>query len=178
MVVAIPTTRNSARVFGLAWVAGPRTDSIQRTGRIRQRPQRQREQGQFQVIPRDAVGATGAAAGEAGAQDPCAGLADSDGDGLHGLAAGAAAVTGFFIQVAGPEAARAVVAVARAGGCGGDGGAGCRARAVMGKLPKRAGVCAAASLQVRMPCLPGRRVVVGDLGPRLLIARGLRLVVV
>ena len=63
-----------------------------------------------------------AAAGAAVDQGPFAGLADGNGDGLHGLAAGAAAISRLFIQVSRPEAARAVVAVARAGSGGGDDG--------------------------------------------------------
>lgn len=62
---------------------------------------------EFLVVTRDAVGAERTAAGAAVDQGPFAVLADGDGDGLHRLAARAAAVARLLVQVPGPEAARA-----------------------------------------------------------------------
>lgn len=72
------------------------------------------------VVAGDAVGAEYAAATAAVDDGPFAVATDFDGDGFHGLSAGAGAVAGLLVEVAGPEARGAVVAVAGAVGAGVD----------------------------------------------------------
>lgn len=60
----------------------------------------QGQEGAFVVVAGDAVGADGGAAGAAMDDGPFPAAADLDGDGLHGLGAGAAAVAGRFVEVA------------------------------------------------------------------------------
>lgn len=70
------------------------------------------------IVPADSIGAERAAARAAMDDRPLAVLADFDRDGFHGLAAGAAPIARLFVEVARPEAARAVVAMGCAEGLG------------------------------------------------------------
>lgn len=84
---------------------------VQREGGARDRAKCQREQRSLVIVPCDPIGAKYAAVGASVDQGPLAILTDLDCDRCHGAAAGAAAVPGLFVQMLGPQAAWAVIAV-------------------------------------------------------------------
>jgi hypothetical protein len=89
----------------------PRVEHLEREGWAAQRPQGEGEQGQLVVVPGGAVGPERAATCAAVDDRPLAVPSDLDADRLHRAAAGAAAIAWLLIEVPGPQAVGAVVAV-------------------------------------------------------------------
>lgn len=77
-----------------------------------QRAQRELQEGEFLVVAGDAIGAQDTTAGAAVDQGPLAILPDIDPDRLHSRTTTTGAVARLLIDVAGPQAERAMVAVA------------------------------------------------------------------
>ena len=102
----------------VAWASGPQIVEGERWPC--DRAEGEGEEGTFLIVASDAIGLDLAAGGASVDDRPLTIAANLDGDRFHRGAAGVGAIARFVVDVTRPEAAGAVVAMARAKGLGGD----------------------------------------------------------